>query len=124
MAKTASAKAQVADYIAACPPKPRAALKQVRAAIRAAAPGAEEAFSYRMPAFRYDGRVLVWYAAFTNHYSMFPVGTEMARSLGKAAAGYETAKGTIRFPLSERVPVGLVKKIVKARLATLRPKGK
>ena len=99
-------------------------MKEVRSAIRAAAPTAEEAFSYRMPAFRFEGRVLVWYAAFTNHYSMFPVGTAMARSLGKAADGYETAKGTIRFPLSEPVPVTLVKKIVKARIAELEQRGK
>ena len=120
MAKTVSARAQVSEYIAACPPKARAALKQVRAAIRAAAPGAEEAFSYRMPAFRLDGRVLVWYAAFTNHYSLFPIGAPIVRSLGKAAAGYETSKGTIRFPLDENVPVTLVKKIVKARIAAVK----
>lgn len=124
MAKQTSAKAEVAKYLADCPPPARKALKEVRSAIRLAAPDAEEAFSYRMPAFRYEGRVLVWYAAFTNHYSMFPVGTAMARSLGKAADGYETAKGTIRFPLSEPVPVTLVKKIVKARIAEIEQRGK
>ncbi len=124
MAKPASAQSQVAAYIAARPPKARAALKKVRAAIRATAPKAEEGFSYRIPAFRLDGRVLVWYAAFTNHYSMFPVGTALARSLGPAADGYETAKGTIRFPLDEKVPVGLVKKIVKARMAQLKSGGR
>ena len=124
MAKSVSPKAQVAAYIAACPPKARAALKQVRATIRATAPKAEDAFSYRIPAFRLDGRVLVWYAAFTNHYSMFPVGTDIVRGLGKAGEGYETSKGTIRFPLDAKVPVALVKKLVKARMAHLTSGGR
>lgn len=124
MAKQADPKKQAAAYIAAQPPKARSALRKVRATIRAVAPKAEEAFSYRIPAFRLDGRPLVWYAGFTSHYSMFPVGTEMARSLGKAAEGYKTAKGTIRFPLSEPVPVALIKKIVKARIAQVKSHGK
>jgi len=124
VAKQADPKKQVADYIAGQPPPARRALKKVRAAIRAAAPKAEEAFSYRIPAFRLDGKAFVWYAGFTHHYSMFPIGTELARSLGKAAEGYQTAKGTIRFPLSEPVPVPLIKKIVKARLAQMKARGK
>jgi uncharacterized protein YdhG (YjbR/CyaY superfamily) len=119
MAKPVSAKAQVAEYLENRPPSARKALKQVRAAIRAAAPDADESFSYRMPAFRFDGRVLVWYAAFTNHYSLFPIGAALVRSLGKAAGGFQTSKGTIRFPLSEAVPVTLVKRIVKARIAEI-----
>ena len=124
MAKQVAAKAQVAEYLAERPPLARKALKQVRAAIRAAAPNAEEAFSYRMPAFRFDGRVLVWYAAFTNHYSLFPIGAKLVRSLGKAADGFETATGTIRFPLSEPVPATLVKRIVKARIAEIQQRRK
>jgi uncharacterized protein YdhG (YjbR/CyaY superfamily) len=123
MATQVSAKAQVAEYLADRPPSARKALKQVRAAIRAAAPDAEESFSYRMPAFRFDGRVLVWYASFTNHYSLFPIGAALVRSLGKAAGGFQTSKGTIRFPLSEPVPVTLVKRIVKARIAEIQQRG-
>jgi uncharacterized protein YdhG (YjbR/CyaY superfamily) len=124
MAKQQTPKAQVASYIAALPPNARHAMKQVRAAIRAAAPRAEEAFSYRIPAFRLDGKPLIWYAAFKNHYSVYPIGAAIRRSLAKHVEGYETSKGTIRFPLEERVPVSLVKKLVKARIAEARQRGK
>ena len=125
MAKAAAdARIQIDAYLKAQPPVARRALKQVRAVIRAAAPDAVEAFSYRMPAFRFDGRILVWYAAFTHHFSLFPIGPRLVQSLGKAAAGYETSKGTIRFPLEAPVPAPLVKRIVKARIAELRQRGK
>lgn len=124
MAKQADPKKLAAAYIAAQPPKARSALKKVRATIRAAAPKAEEAFSYRIPAFRLNDRPLVWYAAFTNHYSMFPITRDIVESLGPAAEKYETSKGTIRFPLSERVPVTLIKKIVKARIAAAAARGR
>jgi uncharacterized protein YdhG (YjbR/CyaY superfamily) len=124
MAKPSTPKMQVASYLAALPPEGRKALKQVRAAIRDAAPRAEEAFSYRIPGFRLDDRPLVWYAAFTNHYSMYPIGAAITRALAKDVEGYETSKGTIRFRLDEKVPVALVKKLVKARIAQVRARGK
>jgi uncharacterized protein YdhG (YjbR/CyaY superfamily) len=122
--KQQTAKSQIASYIAPLPPDARKAMKQVRAAIRAAAPRAEEAFSYRIPGFRMDGKPLVWYAAFKNHYSVYPIGAAIRRSLAKDIEGYETSTGTIRFPLEERVPVSLIKKLVKARIAEARQRGK
>jgi uncharacterized protein YdhG (YjbR/CyaY superfamily) len=123
-AKPSTPKRQVASYLAALPPDARKKLKQVRAVIRAAAPRAAEAFSYRIPGFRIDDQPLVWYAAFTHHYSMYPIGAAITRSLAKDVDGYETSKGTIRFPLQEPVPVALVTKLVKARLAQVRQRGK
>lgn len=108
---------QVRAYFAATPPKARAALKKIRTAIRSVAPRAEEAFSYRIPAFKIGGRPLVWYAAFKNHCSLFPMTGAIRRKLATSLKGYEMSKGTVRLPLAKPIPVGLVKKLVKARMA-------
>ena len=119
-----STPAQVRAYFAALPPASRKRMQQIRAIIRAAAPGAVEHFSYRMPGFRLEDRGLVWYAAFKSHTSLFPIQASLTRTHRIDLSGYETATGTVRFSLAKPLPTGLVKRLVKARVAEVRKKGR
>lgn len=104
---------RVDEYIAGFPPKTRAALRKVRAALRKSAPAAEETISYRIPALRGDG-ILVYFAGFKNHIGMFPPVRGDARLLA-ALKRYRGPKGNLRFPLEEPMPLALIARIAKLR---------
>jgi len=115
-AKGNGAPQDVDDYLAGVPEPARSTLNKVRAAIRTAVPpGTTETISYGMPAFKHNG-VLVWYAAFSNHCSLFPTGAVL-EAFKKELKGFSTSKGTIQFSTEKPLPAALVKKMVKARVA-------
>jgi uncharacterized protein YdhG (YjbR/CyaY superfamily) len=102
------------DYIADFPPEVRVILEKLRATIRKAAPGAEEAIKYRLPTFVLSGN-LVHFGAFKKHIGFYatPTGNQQFR---KELAAYQGAKGSVQFPLDKPVPYGLVSKMVKFRV--------
>ncbi len=104
-------------YLAGLEPLQRAALEKLRAVILAAAPNVTAVISYAMPGFKdATGRGLVCYAAFKDHYSLFPLGTSVFELLGDELSPYRAGKGTLQFRYDQRLPVTLVKKLVKERL--------
>jgi len=108
--------ATVDEYLAAVPDADkRATLQKLRRTIKATLPRSEECISYGMPAVRYDGRVVAWYAAAKNHCAYYPGG--IPADLKDAVKKYDTSKGTIRFPPGKPLPTALVKKLLKARIA-------
>jgi len=107
----------VDKYLAGVPEPARTTLKKVRAVIRSAVPEeATEAISYGIPTFKYKGSVVA-FAAFSNHCSFFPMSMAVIRAFKNDLKSFYTSKGTIRFPLDKPLPAGLVKKLVKARVA-------
>ena len=106
----------VEQYLAGVPEPARSTLQKLRAAIRSAMPPqAVETISYGMPAFKHK-KVLVWFAAFSNHCSLFPTAS-VVEAFKSELKGFSTSKGTIQFPTDKPLPPALVKKIVKLRVA-------
>ena len=117
-AKNKVAPKTVAEYFAGVPLPARNALTKMRAAIRSAVPkDAEEIISYGIPAFK-TNKVLVWFAAFSDHCSLFPAATIIEKFKNELKP-YSTSKGTIHFPLNKPLPITLIKKIVKARVSQM-----
>ena len=111
-----SAPKTVDEYLARVPSGQRAVLQALREAIRSAAPDAKEVISYRMPAFRHRG-VLVYYAAFEDHCSFFVASPTLRRQFAAEMKPFAAGKGTLHFTPERPLPPGLVKRIVRARVA-------
>jgi uncharacterized protein YdhG (YjbR/CyaY superfamily) len=114
---TAEAKAKIDAYLAGLAADQRAALQSLRETIAAAAPEAEEALSYGVPAFRYRGRPLVSYVAAKAHCSFYPMSPKVVDDHRAELTDFDLAKGTVRFEPDHPVPAGLVQRIVRARMA-------
>ncbi len=112
-----SAPKSVDEYIAAQPEGVRPKLEQVRSTIRKAVPDAVEGVAYRMPGFKLYGKPLLYFAGFTEHYSLFAASGTFFATLEDELKGYELRKGTVHFPLDKPVPVRLISRIAKLRAA-------
>ena len=116
-----SAPRNVDEYLARVSEPARSTLNKIRAVIRSVVPReATETISYGIPAFKHKG-VLVWFAAFSKHCSLFP-GSSVIGAFQNELKDFKTSKGTIQFPVDKPLPVALVKKLVKARIAQIENK--
>jgi uncharacterized protein YdhG (YjbR/CyaY superfamily) len=116
----------VDEYIAAQPEAVQGALRRVRSIIRKGMPAAEEIISYQIPAYRLYGSVVIYFAGWREHYSLYPLNDPLLAAFKNELAHYKLSEGTIRFPLSEPVPVNLIERLAKfrARQASEMAKGK
>jgi uncharacterized protein YdhG (YjbR/CyaY superfamily) len=106
-------------YIAALPGDRRPGVEDLRKTIRDAAPDAIESIAYDMPAFRLNDKFLVSYAAFKNHYSLFPASAAVVAVLGDEIRPYVVGQATIRFPTNAPIPTDVVARVVRIRLEEL-----
>ena len=111
------------EYIDRFPEDVQNVLHKIRALINEVVPDAEEKISYQIPTFTLNGSYLIYFAGFKNHVSVYPAprGTEQFK---KELAGYEGGKGTVRFPLDQPIPYGLIKRIVKFKVKENKEKAK
>jgi uncharacterized protein YdhG (YjbR/CyaY superfamily) len=105
----------VDEYIASQPETVRGVLERVRTAVRKALPGAEEVISYQIPAYKLDGGLLLFFAGWRQHYSLYPATDGVLAAFKDELALYDVKSRTIHFPLSRPVPVTLIGRIAKFR---------
>ena len=111
---------EVDEYLAALDEPKRGTLEQLRDTILEIVPDAEQCISYRMPAFRVDGKVIAGFAAFKNHLSYLPHSGSVFPELADELAGYTTSTGALRFPVDKPLPKTLVRKLITVRRRQLR----
>ena len=104
------------EYLEGVNPDQRAALEALRRTIHEAAPGAEEAISYGLPAFKLNGKAVAGFGAMSNHCAYYPFSGSIVEALQADLRDYETSKGAIRFQPDHPLPPALVKKLVQARI--------
>ena len=114
MATTKSKPTTVTEYINAAPKEARQKLREMRTAIRAAAPGAVESLKWSMPAYSYR-RILVTFAGFKHHIGFYPTPSAV-KAFAKQLSGFKTAEGSIQFPLDKPLPLDLIRKITAFRV--------
>src|SRR5579862_4766807 len=114
----------VDDYIKAQPTASQGVLHCVRSTIRKAIPRAEETISYEMPAYKLNGAAVLYFAASKEHYSLYLATKPLLTEFKDELARYQLSRGTIRFPLSETVPVKLIERIAKFRAKEISAKTK
>ncbi len=114
----------VDEYIATHGKEVQAILRRVRSTIRTAVPGAEEVISYQIPAYKLPGGPVLYFAGWKQHYSLYPASRPLVAAFKDDLAPYEVDKGTIRFPLSQPVPVKLIERIAKFRAKEAAKRGR
>jgi uncharacterized protein YdhG (YjbR/CyaY superfamily) len=111
----------ITEYIKLSPPAVQTLLKQMRSTIQSAAPQAEEYISYKMPAYKYKGKPLVYFAAYTHHIGFYATPTGH-KKFEKEFSNYKTGKGSVQFPITHPLPLSLIKKVVKFRVSEIEKK--
>ena len=112
----------VDDYMASQPEPAREILTRVRTAIRKAVPRAEEMISYKIPAYKLHNLPVLYFAGWKKHFSLYPATARVLAEFQDELAPYQISKGTIRFPLSQAVPVKLIERIARFRAKEVRAK--
>ena len=116
--KSGEAKPKTIDeYLARAKPEQRAVLEKLRRTIHSAAPGAEEYIGYGLAGFKFNGRPLVYFGAWAKHCALYAASPRTQKRFQKELKGFEVSKGTIKFTPEKPLPMPLVKKLVKARIA-------
>ena len=104
------------EYISTFPKDMQKILEELRSTIRAAAPGAQESINYNIPTFTLNGKYLIYFAGWKNHISIYPIPTG-SEAFNKQVSKYVEGKGTLKFPLNKPLPLNLITKIVKLKVA-------